>query len=146
MERSELLARFASAPGRMASAAAAAAAPTDPDEWSAVEVLGHLVSVEPLVWQARLDSLTASDDEPSWSWTEPGVSDSPEAATLDGALRLFAALRAATVARVAALDDAGWARTGLHATYGRLDVAGLIGIAADHDDDHLAYLESLAAG
>jgi hypothetical protein len=142
-ERGALVDRLIAGPRRIAAAAAAAADPT-PGEWSAHQVVGHLVSVEPLVWQARLDGLAASTEEPAWSWTEPGVSDAPEAATLEGAVELFAVLRASTVARVSALDEAGWARTGLHATYGRLDVAGLIRIAADHDDDHLAYLESLA--
>ena len=141
--RRALVDRLASGPGRIAAAATAASTPS-PGEWSPHQVVGHLVSVEPLVWQARLDGLAASPDEPAWSWTEPGVSDAPEAATLEGALGLFAVLRAATVARVSALDEAGWARTGLHATYGRLDVAALIGIAVDHDEDHLAYLESLA--
>jgi hypothetical protein len=40
-----------------------------------------------------------------------------------------------------ALDEAGWARSGTHATYGALDVAGLLRVAADHDDDHIAVLE-----
>jgi hypothetical protein len=47
---------------------------------------------------------------------------------------------------VAAFDDAGWARTGVHATYGRLDVAALLRLAADHDDEHLAALEARAFG
>ncbi len=38
------------------------------------------------------------------------------------------------------LDDAGWARFGTHVTYGVLDVAGLLNLAIDHDEDHLAGL------
>lgn len=39
-----------------------------------------------------------------------------------------------------ALDDDGWSRRGTHQTYGELDVAGLLRVALDHDDHHLAAL------
>ena len=42
---------------------------------------------------------------------------------------MFARRRAKTVATVRALDEAGWARSGTHETYGRLDVAGLLRLA-----------------
>ena len=53
---------------------------------------------------------------------------------------MFARRRAKTVATVSALDDAGWARFGTHETYGRLDVAGLLRLAIDHDEEHAASL------
>ena len=115
----------------------------DRGEWTAREIVGHLVIVETEVWQARLGELAAGRT-PRWSWTEPGISDDPRAATLFGALELLASLRSATVAHIAGLDEAGWARTGIHATYGPLDVTGLIRIALDHDADHLAQLGSSA--
>ena len=150
MERAELLRRLASAPDRIALAARGRAASDDaaggppPGEWTVREAVAHLVSVEIVVWQARLDSLDAGGT-PAWTWTEPGPASDPEAATLEGALGLFAVLRAGTVARVADLDEAGWARAGIHATYGRLDVAGLLGVVVDHDEEHLAGLEVRAA-
>ena len=49
----------------------------------------------------------------------------------------FAQARAQSVATVRALDDAGWARSGTHATEGVLDVAGLLRMAIDHDEEHL---------
>ena len=118
-------------------------------EWTPRDVVAHLVAVEGVVWQIRLDSLRAVGagvEEPAWTWTEPGPLEDPAAATLDGALALFEAGRALTLARLAALDDAGWARTGVHGTYGRLDVAGLRRVAAEHDDDHLAALEARVGG
>ena len=147
-DRRALVARMTAFPQRLAEAARAFApheAGVPPGEWTAREVVGHLVSVERRVWQARLDTLAASPAEPAWTWTEPEPADDPEAATLDGALGLFAAARAATLHRLAGLDEAGWARTGVHATYGRQDVAGLIAIAADHDDEHLAGLRAVIA-
>ena len=112
-------------------------------EWTARDVVAHLAAVETVVFQARLDQLAAGED-PVWAWTEPGPLDAQEAAALEGALEVFAARRAATVARVTGLDEAGWARSGTHATYGRLDVAGLLRIVVDHDDEHLASLEARA--
>jgi hypothetical protein len=46
--------------------------------------------------------------------------------------------RVSTLTTLAALDDLGWARTGTHATFGVLDVAGLMVRAIDHDEEHLA--------
>jgi hypothetical protein len=143
-QREATIERLAAFPARLAGAAGRveSAEPGGPPagEWSAREVVGHLVAVEAAVWQARLDQLAADPAEPAWSWWEPAPVTDPAAATLEGALGLFAAARAATMARVAALDEAGWARTGAHAVYGRLDVAALLRVAADHDEEHLAGL------
>lgn len=143
-QRDATVERLAAFPARLAGAArqVESAEPGGPaaGEWSAREVVGHLVAVEAAVWQARLDQLAADPAEPAWSWWEPAPVTDPAAATLEGALGLFAAAREATLARVTALDEGGWARTGLHATYGRLDVVALLGVAADHDDEHLAGL------
>ena len=148
--RTDVVARLAGFPARLAVVAGHAAADEaidgpPPGEWTAREVVAHLIAVEAAVWQARLDGLVADPSEPAWGWTEPGPVTDPAAATLEGALGLFAAAREATLARVAALDEAGWARTGVHAVYGRLDVAALLGIAADHDEEHLAGLAGRAA-
>jgi hypothetical protein len=147
--RVAVVARLGSFPARLASVARAVAqaeAVSGPPrgEWTPRDVVAHLVAVEGVVWHERLDMLGASPEEPAWTWTEPGPLDDPSAATLDGALALFDAGRALTLSRLAALDDDGWARTGVHATYGRLDVAGLMRVAADHDDEHLAALEARA--
>lgn len=141
----DLLRRLATAPERLAvaaiarEAADAAAGGPEEGEWSAREVIAHLVAVETHVWQARLDSLEAGGI-PRWTWTEPSPVDNPRAITLEGALSLFADFRAATVIQAAGFDDAQWARTGDHDTYGLLDVGGLLTVAADHDDEHLAGL------
>ena len=52
----------------------------------------------------------------------------------------FGAARARSVAILDGFDDAAWARTGVHATYGRLDAPGLLRIVTDHDAEHLASL------
>ncbi len=145
----EVVARLGALPalmGAVARSVVAREAVSGPPagEWTARDVVAHLVAVERDVWQARLDLLGPGRAEPQWSWTEPGPVDEPAAASLEGALAVFGAERSATLARIAVLDEAGWARAGIHATYGRLDVAGLLGVAANHDAEHLAALEARA--
>jgi hypothetical protein len=135
--RAELVQAFAGFPDRLAVAAREAAGRPVPDgEWGPGEVVRHLIAVEAEVWQARLARL-ATEEDPQWSWAEPGQAPGLDDAGLDAILTAFTAARATTVGSIRALDDAGWARHGTHATYGRLDVEGLIALAIDHDQDHL---------
>jgi DinB family protein len=135
--RRGLIERFAAFPERIASAARTADGTPPPEgEWTPEQVIRHLIAVETGVHQARLLEL-AINDEPHWSWVEPRPWAAEPDLDLDGVLERFAAMRAATVANVAALDADGWARTGTHATFGPLDVGGLLGIAIDHDEEHL---------
>jgi DinB family protein len=137
VNRDELLASFADFPDRLAAAARLAdARPVPEGEWGPAEVVRHLIAVEGEVWQARLARVAAEDD-PHWDWTEPGLAPGFEDVTLETILSAFATARADTAATVRALDDAGWARSGTHATYGRLDIQGLVRLAIDHDQDHL---------
>lgn len=133
--------RVASVPDRLAAAARAASPePPAPGEWPPTDVVRHLIAVEEEVWQPRLRELI-DEDEPRWRWAEPDRwLGSPEA-SLDDLLALYAARRAATVALLDALGDTGWARTGVHATFGRLDAAGLMEKALDHDDEHIASFD-----
>jgi hypothetical protein len=110
-----------------------------PGEWSAREVVLHLAAVDEDVWQPRLDAL-AAEAFPSWPWVEPGLWSGSGDDSFEQALAVYRARRAATVARLDALDAAGWAKRGLHATYGELDVAGLMRIALAHDEEHLAQI------
>jgi DinB superfamily len=125
-------------------AAALAARAGDPPagEWSAREVILHLAAVEEQVWHPRLDSLR-TEAVPHWSWVEPGLWSGRGDDTLDGALRAFRAGRMETIDRVERFGETGWRRYGLHATFGRLDVASLLRILADHDKEHLAQLRRL---
>ena len=139
-DRAELVERFASFPTRLADAARAAEGRSLPaGEWTPAQVVRHLMAVEGEVWLSRLATLVAGG-EPHWSWTEPGPLPGLEDATLDHVLGLFGRLRASTVDFLGMFDDAAWARTGVHATYGRLDVAGLLRLAIDHDEQHVAGL------
>ena len=139
-DRADLLAWFAQFPGRVGEAARAAAQrPVPEGEWTPEQVVRHLINVDLEVHQARLRDLAGGGD-PSWSWREPGPWPDEPGLGLAGVLARFGETRAATVATFRALDDGGWARAGRHATYGRLDALGLLGLAADHDEEHLAGL------
>ena len=135
IDRIVQLERLRSSPARLAAWATTAL--DEPGHaWGPRDVIRHLVTVERVVWHARLDQLAAGD-EPRWPFVEPGTGpedDRPPAALVAA----FAAARGATVGRLEALDEAGWARSGLHDRYGVLDVAALCRLAADHDDEHLA--------
>ncbi|MFL5645249.1 MAG: DinB family protein [Chloroflexota bacterium] len=144
-DREALVETFATFPRRLAAAAKTRVAewrPFPEGEWGPTETVRHLIAVEDEVWRARLARLKKEDD-PHWTWTEPGLAAGFDEASLLEVLTVFARRRAKTVAAVRALDDAGWERFGTHETYGRLDVEGLIRLAIDHDEDHAA---SLSAG
>jgi DinB superfamily len=134
-EQRKLRDAVAAVPDRLA-AAIASAPPTPAGEWTPSEVLRHLLAVEDEVWQPRLRQL-ATEPEPHWPWYEPGLA-AFDPNSWESVLEAFAAARRKTAAQLDALDDAGWAKAGIHATYGRLDVAGLMRRALDHDEEHLA--------
>ena len=141
-DRTALVETFAGFPTRLGAAARARAEewrPIPDGDWGPNETVRHLIAVEEVVWRSRFARIAAEDD-PHWTWTEPGLAPGFDGASLQEILAAFAAARAVTVATIRGLDDAGWARSGTHATYGRLDVAGLLGIANDHDADHLKGL------
>jgi hypothetical protein len=137
--RGDLRRRLAEVPDRLAEATLTAAGPIPEGEWSPVDVVRHLIAVEAEVWHARLRQL-AVEDRPLWPWTEPDRwLESPDA-SLRELLATYAERRAATIEILDSLDEAGWARTGEHATYGVLDVAALMTKAVEHDEEHLASL------
>ena len=141
-DRAEILERLGSFPARLAQAARAAAdRPVPAGEWTPAEVVRHLMAVEGEVWLSRLAELAAGG-ELRWSWIEPGPLPGFENASLDDVLGLFGRLRASTLDFLRMFDDEGWRRTGIHDTFGRLDVAGLLRLAIDHDEDHLAGLQA----
>jgi len=135
--------RLATFPVRLATAARCASpdAPA-PGEWGPSDIVRHLIAVEREVWPPRLSQL-ASEAEPYWAWTEPGPWTGEPDASLDRLLEIFRSDRASTLALLDALGPEVWDRRGIHETFGELDLAGLLAILVDHDDEHLA---SVGAG
>ena len=134
--------RLAAFPARLAAAARGAPQSSPaPGEWSPSEIVRHLVAVEEEVWQRRLGQLE-TEEHPRWRWVEPGQWLGAPGASLDEVLAAHDRVRSATLAMLDELGPDGWTRTGTHDTFGVLDVAGLMAVAADHDDEHLASLEN----
>lgn len=133
-----LLAQLGGVPDRLASAARGAP-PAPAGEWSPSDIIRHLIAVEEEVWHVRIGQV-ATEDHPHWAWAEPDRWQGEPGASLERLLEIHREARSRTVALLAALDDTGWARTGTHETFGELDVAGLLQIAIDHDEEHLASL------
>jgi hypothetical protein len=141
--RGGLARRLVGAPARVRRAATAAATSTPaPGDWTAQQIVLHLVAVEIEVFQRRLLDLSQMD-APPWAWAEPGPADMGSGETIAESMIRFARARLATLEWVGALDEAGWRRVGRHVTLGTLDVTGLLTLAADHDADHLASLVKL---
>ncbi len=141
LDRSAVRGAVAEFPERLALAIRRVAVGAIPDgEWSPAEILRHLIAVEDEVWHARLRQL-AAEDGPRWASTEPDRWLKRPDAELVDLHAVMAARRSETVAMVDRLDDAGWARSGIHERYGVLDVAGLLALMIDHDEEHLASLD-----
>jgi hypothetical protein len=140
--RAALCRRLADVPNRLAVAARAAVhRPVPAGEWTPADVVRHLIAVEEEVWHGRLRQL-AEEDHPRWPWTEPDRWLGAPDASLDDLLAIYADRRHTTIDVLDGLDDVGWARTGVHATYGVLDVAALMTRAIDHDDEHVASFQA----
>jgi hypothetical protein len=138
--RDALFATFREFAPRFAAAATAAEGRTVPEgEWGPAEIARHLIAVEHEVWWTRFASIV-EEDEPHWAWTEPGLEPGLDGVPLPEILEGFRSARARSVGILDGFDDAAWARTGVHATYGRLDVVGLLGIVTRHDAAHVATL------
>jgi hypothetical protein len=132
--------RLAAIPDRLASAARSAIGrPVPPGEWGPSEVVRHLIAVEEVVWLARLRQL-AAEERPTWPWVEPEPWQGSPGATIDELLAEFTARRRETLAILDGFEDDGWARTGIHTTWGEVDVVELMIRAIDHDDEHIAGL------
>jgi hypothetical protein len=109
-----------------------------PEEWSAREHLAHLARHH-AVFLDRLRRLLAEDrpalgryraeEDPDWpAWAALPVED---------VLERLRALRADLVALVSSLSPAESLRTGLHPTFGELDVAGWLDFFLLHEAHHL---------
>ena len=109
-----------------------------PDEWSARENLAHLARHH-AVFLTRLRRLLAEDrpelgryraeDDPDWvDWA--GL-------PLASVLERLRTLRAELLLLVRSLSPLDWARTGIHPTFGEMDVAGWLEFFLLHEAHHL---------
>ena len=116
-------------------------------EWSATEVLGHLLDAE-VTLAFRIRKLAA---EPggvivAWDqekWTARLRHQRGDARTL---LQAYAALRAANLDQVRRLTPAQRSAAGRHPEYGRLRVNEMLEHWAEHDLNHLQQIRAALSG
>jgi hypothetical protein len=109
------------------------------DEWSAADIIGHLLDDE-IVNAIRL-RLTLTADLPSYPGNDPERWVSLPKPPLDHLLTTFDSLRAYNLHLLRTLTPTDLSRTGLHAEQGPETVDVLIRKNAGHD---LAHLDQLA--
>jgi uncharacterized damage-inducible protein DinB len=139
---------LAAAPGALARAVRRAPAPRlarrpARGEWSATEVLGHLLDAE-VTLGFRIRKLAAEPGAVIVPWDQERWTDGlrhrrAEARRL---LAAYAALRAANVDQVRRMSPRQRQAAGRHPEYGRLRVQQILDHWAEHD---LAHLEQIRA-
>ena len=105
-------------------------------DWTAREVVHHLADSEATAY-VRLRRLIAEDEPVIQGYDEPEYArrlhyDRPVAASL----AVLRAVRQASLELLESLNDAEWARTGIHSESGAYSVDRWLQIYASHSHDH----------
>ena len=116
------------------------------ETFSALEHVCHLRDIERDGYQVRIQRLLdeANPSLLSLDGYEIARQRRYESADLAEALAAFGSARAVTVERLRDVSDAGLAREGEFAEYGRLTLRALIHYLRSHDQRHLAGIQFLA--
>lgn len=116
--------------------------PPAPGEWSASEVLGHLIEADRRGFVGRMH-LVVHEDRPTFEpWDQPSVAAARRDQERDpeGLVAEFLAAREDGLRFVASLDEAALARVGLHPHVGELSISDLLHEWVHHDREHLAQM------
>jgi hypothetical protein len=120
------------------------------DEWSAREVLEHLVSAEELLANRVPRLLDEPDPElvAAAAWVLPAGDEATTATGLPTAALVarHRALRESTLARLRAASPAAWSRAGRHPEWGTVTVTSQAAYFARHLWSHLAQLRAAVDG
>ena len=119
--------------------------PAGDEDWTAKEVVAHLRDCEEFRL-LRCRRMRDEDEPYLAAFDQEALARERDYAScdLDQALDSFAQLRGQVLALLAALDDAGWQRVGLHEEDGRITIESHIRHAISHDLVHLRQIaESL---
>jgi DinB superfamily len=117
---------------------------TEPDGWSARQVLAHLADFE-LMAAVRVRTVLSLDRPALASYGQEDFTDRFSALeTAEEALERFAVNRRATLRVVAALGPEDLARTGVHPERGEEPLSRTLALLARHDRAHLDQLVKAA--
>ncbi len=110
-------------------------------EWSARDVLAHLIYVEQ-GYQARID-LILRETEPLLPFINPQRADDETLAALVDVAEQFRAAREATLVSLQALTPGQWQKPAIHATTGPTTLRSQVQILVEHDIEHTNQLVEL---
>lgn len=120
--------------------------PPAPGEWTARQVIIHVADSE-IVGAARFRQVLAEAepqllmyDQAGWA-TRLGYAE----ASAEEAAALAIVLRRSTLNLLKRAAPEDWQRAGQHAVRGRMTLADLVQLYANHVDAHIAQLEQIAA-
>ncbi|HEV8516672.1 MAG TPA: DinB family protein [Candidatus Limnocylindrales bacterium] len=118
----------------------------DPEEWSARDVLEHLVAAEELL-ALRVKRLLQEDEpdlaaQATWAATPRGDETAPggEPAPASALLERYRDLRGETLDLLRACSPEQWGRRGHHAEWGVVTLAGQAAYFCRHEASHLGQL------
>ena len=116
-------------------------------EWAIIEVVAHLGDTDERTVE-RLRRMLAEDEPMLEPYDQAALAVERNYIGMDLAEQLgrFADVRAEHVRLLAALDDAGWLRSGIHGEHGRITVQQLTAHSAGEDGDHLDQIARLVPG
>lgn len=122
-------------------------APTIQGEWPPAVVLGHVSQVDDQVWSPRISHMVAAYESgspaPEFVWWEPDPLATLEkfaVFSLEQASAELMASRTRLVTNLRELSSQQWAATGIHDTFGELDISTLLIEVLRHDEEHRASL------
>jgi hypothetical protein len=115
--------------------------PPAPDEWSALECLGHAADTEAVVFAARVRAMLAG--QLSLAAFDPDSESTPITAGTDptALAERHALLRAESLALIATITEADLDRTARHAELGPVTLRELLNEWAAHDLMHVVQAE-----
>ncbi|HEV8472933.1 MAG TPA: DinB family protein [Methylomirabilota bacterium] len=112
-----------------------------PGEWSATEVLGHLLDAEVTI-AFRMRKVAAEPGSAIAAWDQERWTETLQHRRGDarGMLAAFAALRAANVEQARRLSPAQRRQAGRHPEYGRMRISQMLEHWAEHDLNHIEQI------
>jgi len=114
-----------------------------PGKWSARDILAHLADCE-IVFAFRLRQALAVDDHLVQAFDQNLWARTYDTADANGALTVFAAVRAWNVALVESLPATAFERRLTHPERGTMTFQTVVETMGGHDINHLRQLEAIA--